>query len=691
MPLPTGQILNNRYRIVKLLGQGGFGAVYRAWDTNLNGPVAVKENFDPSPASQNQFAREASMLFLLRHNNLPRVIDHFNIPTQGQYLVMDFVEGEDLDAMLDQTGGWLAEASVLPWIEQVCDALAYMHAQNPPIIHRDIKPANIKITPQGQAMLVDFGIAKTYDPNLATTQGARAVTPGFSPNEQYGQGRTDIRSDVYALGATLYNLLTGQTPVESVQRTTGASLPAPRTLNPLISPSIEKAILKAMEISPAQRFQTIREFKAALVKRPGLQVTGGIPASAPISATPPAVGQLPSQKTGNVRLPVWVIIAIGVILLGCFGASGAYALGLFPKTTPDPAINPTHTRRPLQTGAPSGTSTQPVLPAPERVITVVVTANTPAVANSQPATAIPTPSPSHEQSPALVTLHAPNAPAATGWQQGKIAFVQKLSNDLRRIYTMDPPVIDAAAPALQNPTGCIRNDAPWWSADGSLLSFFCFTQDFLRQVYVVHSTPGSQPRLLYQNGDSPTWSPDGRQIVVTGRGTQLIIIDFSSGSLVRTLETGTASSMIPAWSPAGDIIAFTDQKAIYTIPTDGGIPNILTSTGSENFAPAWSPDGQWLAFQSDRDHGNHQSEIWIMDKTGGNLKQITHTPSGSWSRAPAWSPDQKWIVFVTGPSQIKNKNNEFGELFVINIDSKELIQITLTGGNVYDWRPSWGK
>jgi len=203
MNLVPGQLLNSRYRIVKLLGQGGFGAVYRAWDTNLHGPVAVKENFDPSPASQNQFAREASMLFLLRHNNLPRVIDHFNIPGQGQYLVMDFIEGEDLQAMLDQTGGPLDEATVLPWIEQVCDALEYMHSQNPPVIHRDIKPANIKITPQGQAILVDFGIAKTFDPNLATTQGARAVTPGFSPNEQYGQGRTDARTDVYALGATL--------------------------------------------------------------------------------------------------------------------------------------------------------------------------------------------------------------------------------------------------------------------------------------------------------------------------------------------------------------------------------------------------------------------------------------------------------------------------------------------------------
>ena len=152
MALTSGQILGERYRIQALLGEGGFGAVYRAWDTQLNGAVAVKESLDISEASQEQFKVEAELLYKLRHPSLPGVIDYFMIPRQGQYLVMDFIEGQDLASMAQRAQGPLPEAQVLAWIEQVCDALAYLHAQEPPIIHRDIKPANIRITPAGQAM-----------------------------------------------------------------------------------------------------------------------------------------------------------------------------------------------------------------------------------------------------------------------------------------------------------------------------------------------------------------------------------------------------------------------------------------------------------------------------------------------------------------------------------------------------------
>ena len=183
--------------------------MYRAWDLNLDHPRAIKENLDTSPQAQRQFKREAQILDQLVHPNLPRVIDHFIIPNQGQYLVMDSVEGEDLKEKLDKASGPLPESQVLIWIEQICEALTYLHLQNPPIIHRDIKPANIRITPKGQPMLVDFGIAKEFNPAQSTTKGARAVTSGYSPPEQYGRGTTDAKSDIYALGAALYHLLTG--------------------------------------------------------------------------------------------------------------------------------------------------------------------------------------------------------------------------------------------------------------------------------------------------------------------------------------------------------------------------------------------------------------------------------------------------------------------------------------------------
>lgn len=303
MPLNPSETLNNRYRIVKLLGQGGFGAVYRAWDTRLNGPIALKENFDTSPAAQKQFALEASILFNLRHPNLPRVMDHFSLPT-GQYLVMDYIEGEDLQEKLNQASGPLPVMQVLPWIEQICDALTYLHRQNPPIIHRDLKPANIRITPQGQAMLVDFGIAKVYDAQAKTTMGARAVTPGYSPFEQYGQGRTDARTDVYALGATLYNVLTMVEPVESIHRLMGDTLTEPVNFVPALSQEVNQAILKAMALQPDRRYPDIASFRTALLApvkvspaHPTPTQIAHLPASRPpvqpvAPITPPAVAQV---------------------------------------------------------------------------------------------------------------------------------------------------------------------------------------------------------------------------------------------------------------------------------------------------------------------------------------------------------------------------------------------------------------
>lgn len=265
MTLAQNQIIQARYSIVALLGQGGFGAVYEAWDANLSKHVAIKENLDTSPEAQRQFTHEAQILSGLSHPNLPRVQDHFLLPGQGQYLVMDFIEGEDLQAMLDRLGQPLTGDYALPWIAQVCDALAYLHIQNAPIIHRDIKPANIKVTPQGKAVLVDFGISKVYDPQLKTTVGARAVTPGYSPLEQYGQGTTDQRSDLYALGATLYVLLTGKEPQESVQRVINDQVRAVHHINAQVPPAVGEAIQRAMCVNPTGRYASAEAFKADLL------------------------------------------------------------------------------------------------------------------------------------------------------------------------------------------------------------------------------------------------------------------------------------------------------------------------------------------------------------------------------------------------------------------------------------------
>ncbi len=308
MTLKQGQHLNDRYWIAMLVEQGGFGAVYKAWDIVLNHPCALKESYELSPEGQRQFLREAQLLANLAHPNLPRVTDYFTIPEQGQYLVMDFVEGKNLEELRLLAGGRLPEGQALGWITQVLDALVYIHRQDPPVIHRDIKPANIKITPpdenypQGRAVLVDFGVAKAYDSYKRTTMGARAVTPGYSPYEQYGQSSalTDARTDIYALGATLYTLLTGQEPPESVIRLLRDPLAPPRQLNPALSLQTEAVILKAMHNDPDERYQKASEFKAAIGGL--LPVIGsqqpvvGSPQPEVSSPTPAVVVEQPTQS-----------------------------------------------------------------------------------------------------------------------------------------------------------------------------------------------------------------------------------------------------------------------------------------------------------------------------------------------------------------------------------------------------------
>ena len=335
MPVSTGELLNNRYRVVKLLGQGGFGAVYRVWDINLDYPRALKENLDISQEAQRQFKREAQILTALTHPNLPKVIDHFIIPERGQYLVMDYVEGEDLQEKLQRAGQPLPEANVLEWIGQVCDALEYLHNQDPPIIHRDIKPANIKITTAGAAILVDFGIAKIYNANLATTVGARAITPGFSPPEQYGQGATDARSDIYALGATCYTLLTGQPPSDSVDMITKRSPQPPliSEVNSKVPAHISATVAKAMQLDAADRFTTIGEFRDNLTTQPKV-VTAGIEPK--VSAALSVEGKIqpqpvvPPPERTHRRLPWgWIgglaaglIVVVALLFVAFFNRDG---------------------------------------------------------------------------------------------------------------------------------------------------------------------------------------------------------------------------------------------------------------------------------------------------------------------------------------------------------------------------------
>lgn len=304
MALSEKAILANRYRIEKLLSQGGMGAVYRAFDTNLEIYVAIKENFYATQEAVVQFKHEALILAKLRHPALPRVIHHFEDGGK-QYLVMDFIDGIDLSEMIKGLNQPLNERLAVNYIVQVCDILTYLHNQSPPIIHRDIKPQNIKITPDNRAVLVDFGVAKQAYSSQLTMAGARAVTSGFSPPEQYVSAGTSSASDIYALGATLYTLLTSQMPPDSISMLTGQEkfVPIDR-LNSLVTPQLSQAINWAMALEPNVRPQSAKVWKDKLLsiyrKKPTPQPARDL--NPPLPAPQTKVMGVSLVKGGNVSL-----------------------------------------------------------------------------------------------------------------------------------------------------------------------------------------------------------------------------------------------------------------------------------------------------------------------------------------------------------------------------------------------------
>jgi serine/threonine-protein kinase len=255
------------------------GAVYKAEDVVLEGRMcAVKEMWTDAnvPSGdleqvQEQFRREASVLARLDHPNLPKVSDYFTQENRD-YLVMDYVPGKDLKELMDEAisgNGHLSERQVIGWAEQILDALEYLHTQDSPVLHRDIKPANIKLTPSGTIKLVDFGLVKLMAPDEERTvtvlQGRG--TAQYTPLEQYGgdTGHTDVRSDIYSLGATLYHLLTNHPPVDAKTRfLEPQTFQTPRNLNSTLSLRVERAILHAIEMHPDDRPASVAELRIEL-------------------------------------------------------------------------------------------------------------------------------------------------------------------------------------------------------------------------------------------------------------------------------------------------------------------------------------------------------------------------------------------------------------------------------------------
>jgi Tol biopolymer transport system component/predicted Ser/Thr protein kinase len=723
MDLTPDTILQNRYRIMRQLGQGGMGMVYMAFDSSLEHIVAVKLNRNVSSQGTTQFIREARLLANLHHPNLPRVTDYFLIG-DSQFLVMDYIPGDDLGSLIEKQGAFTLE-QVLHWADQLGSALAYMHAQNPPVIHRDIKPQNIKLTPDNDVVLVDFGIAKAADASQNTATGALGFTPGYAPPEQYGAGRTGPYSDQYAFAATLFTLLTGIKPVDSVQRVLGqATLTPINQLIPDIPHNVQAAIERGMSIRPEDRFGSVQDFLYALnevtaanptrlvsqvgpssidptVSRAGSTftvVSSGKPLAAAAPARPAASPVPVAGPRRHISGWVWGLVAAVVIFFAIILVAGA--AGLFLYSNNRQSTDQTATAVVVAQEAPSATlrpaaATLAPLATKTRLFTK-------------------TPLPPSATVAAVATDTATEAATATLTPAavdggGVIAFASDRAGDQTdgktfQIWTMKPYLDSSgnfiAANFTQLTSGPGDKTQPNWSPDGKKLLFVApgssKTQGL--DIYLLDlSTPGSQPVDLSNhigNDTDPAWSPDGKLIAFTGdaRGDgilQLFMMNADGSNLHRISTDYMEYS--PTWQPDMQwllyVINASDNKYLYRRYMDTGY-SYMTSTPSgydsaqifgrfgQVEQPKISPDGVSLAYVQIK---GSSLLIFTADykKRGAQFSKLTTTGK---DQTPAWSADSQMLVFTS-------ERDGNPEVYIMTAGG--LLQTNLTNNSGKDMQPAW--
>jgi len=696
MTLEQGTLLNHRYRIVEVLGQGGMGAVYRAVDEHLGVAVAVKENLYLAEEYTRQFRREATILAGLRHLSLPRVGDYFVVPGQGQYLVMDFIEGEDLRQRMERVS-LLPEADAILIGAAVCDALTYLHTRQPPIIHRDLKPGNVKITPSGQVILVDFGLAKLMSGDQATTTGARAMTPGYSPPEQYGTARTDPRSDIYSLAATLYAGLTGVIPEDGLARLTrDVDLTPTRRLNPRISRRLAAVIETALSVQPDDRYQSTDDFKSALLSAlpsthlPQGEITVSPPPEQPSSLvpveiiepdppTPPRNYPLAARRRNiiNLRTRGWRtgsnVLALMLIVLVLGGG-----IGLIIR--PDPvriwlaSLGP-----PTPTLTPSASPTQ----APT---------STPCKNPGCLPDPIPSPVPSETPAPTATSTPVPT-PSVTplGGASGEIAFASSRTG-IPQVWVMDP-YGDHLEQVTNMPDGACQ---PAWSPDGQRLVFIspCTGRKEIYErasLYIINRDGSGLTALpASPEGDfDPAWCPDGKRIAFTSIRTgqpRVFVLNLDDNSILR-ISTSPYGDRYPAWSPSGGQLAFVRYRTaaqIWITSDTGQNEFALTRSGAFNdIMPFWAPDNQTIFFSQSPEPGAAAWLTGMFYEDRGTSKEFRVTLGGKPGPIANGnsSPDGLWIVYESWPTGTNH------DIYRMTVNGGNALRLTTDPG--LDFDPAW--
>jgi serine/threonine protein kinase len=705
MTLERGSLLHGRYRIIDVLGQGGMGFVYRAIDENLGVEVAVKENIFTTDEYARQFHLEAVILANMRHPNMTRVTDHFVIENQGQYLVMDYIEGEDLRQRMDRQVTITEEDAIMIG-SAMCDALTHLHSRIPPILHRDIKPGNVKITSDGHIFLVDFGLAKILKGSEDTTSGARAMTPGYSPPEQYGTARTDIRSDIYSLGATLYAALTGVVPEDALARIMdNIELTPLYRRSPHISQRLVEVIEKAMSLKADDRFQTAEDFKQALINSrsgsvlpkddsqvepspvpvPGEKIRKSderLPVSASGSVQSPAeqppVPPLPEKKFGKGP---WIILSILLMLVLLLYLIPKLKAAIFPNLFPSP---PTSTTLPISTSTFASTVATglPIVP--------VIGSPTLAPTSTRQGFTPPARSPTNE----VMEPTATHTPVLTpvGGGGGQFAFSSDRSG-IPQIFVSSLNVEDPQQ--ITNLTGGACQ--PDWSPDGQQLIFISpcdkNTDTYPDARMYTIKLDGSDLTELptVAGGDfDPAWSPDGTRIAFTSLRdgfTQIYTFNLDDNSVSRLTQTEASSpARQPAWNSTATEIAYSQKKdeawEIWLMTDLGKEPSrlVLSSPDHWDMLPDWSPDGNTVLFTQSR---KLSATGWLMTfPRDGSTNWAVSVPNGEYAWAADYSLDGNRLIF-------ENTDGLNSDIFMLDLATGLRQPLTTNPARDFDpvWRP----
>jgi len=575
--LGQGTVLANRYRVTQVLGCGGMGAVYLAHDQNIpNQLVAVKENLSNSAQAQQQFQSEVQVMRRLRHTGLPRVTDQFMGPRNRQYMVMDYIAGETMEEAVQRRHP-LPIAEIVDIGLQLTEVLRYLHSCQ--VIHRDIKPPNIRLTPEGQAVLVDFGISKLHVPGQRTQVWGKGMgTDGYAPLEQYTMSSnigTDARTDLYSLGAVLYFALTNQTPPSALELERGVKpLTPPMRLRADVPQPLQRVIFTAMALPKDRRYQTadaMRQALGALTATPGVAASAGLtPATLPTLA--PTVRTFASPPVGPpAPPPVWPVSPVPAT------PSSSNMPGTLPVNLPS---SPRAARRRTLAAALQFGCVLGIL----ALLLVVVLGGGYAYFNDGRLPLLGTVWPL--EFPNLASS-SQNTPVAT--------HSAAASTPLSTNQALLPATISQIAPLRHLGKGEIQQIA--WSPNGQWLAVasswavYLYTRQANRLVEQT-TLPLDQP------GYSLAFSSQSEQLAVGLADGTLLVYRVADGALQQTLRGHTGAILSVAFSPTDPaILASGAQDASVRLwqVDSGALLQTFTDHNGEVSALAFSPDGEQLA------------------------------------------------------------------------------------------------